>query len=127
MTPAKRGKGRQSKTPDVTEATPAEHRASLTWAQRLKRVFKIDIETCSQCGAAVKNITCIEDPSVIKKILGNCSLRCSTSCIHVVVDHLDAKAAAVDSHLLPESRAPPQAAFQLTRRQLPLLSAGSRQ
>jgi integrase len=27
--------------------TPAELRVSMTWAQRLKRVFDIDIETCS--------------------------------------------------------------------------------
>jgi len=27
---------------------------AITWAQRLKRVFKIDIETCDQCGGAVK-------------------------------------------------------------------------
>lgn len=41
----------------------------MTWAQRLKRVFKIDIETCSHCGGAVKIIACIEDPMVIEKIL----------------------------------------------------------
>ncbi len=42
---------------------------SLTWAQRLKRVFNIDIETCRECGGAVKVIACIEDPAVIQKIL----------------------------------------------------------
>ena len=31
------------------EKTPAEQRASMTWAQRLKRVFSIDVETCSEC------------------------------------------------------------------------------
>jgi hypothetical protein len=36
----------------------------MTWAQRLKRVFKIDIETCEHCGSAVKMIACIEDPVV---------------------------------------------------------------
>ena len=41
----------------------------MTWAQRLKRVFNIDIETCIQCGGAVKIIACIEDSGVIKKIL----------------------------------------------------------
>jgi hypothetical protein len=41
----------------------------MTWAQRLKRVFTIDIETCEQCGAAVKVIASIEDPSVIRQIL----------------------------------------------------------
>ena len=35
----------------------------------MKRVFKIDIETCRHCGGAVKVIACIEDPVVIKQIL----------------------------------------------------------
>ncbi len=43
----------------------------MTWAQRLKRVFNIDIETCSECGGEVKVIACIEDPLVIKKILAH--------------------------------------------------------
>lgn len=53
----------------------------MTWAQRLKRVFGIDIETCPACGGAVKVIpkalatlagqalACIEEPVVIKRIL----------------------------------------------------------
>ena len=40
----------------------------VTWAQRLKRVFGIDIETCSACGGALRIIACIQDPAVIKKI-----------------------------------------------------------
>ncbi len=64
----------------------------MTWAQRLKRVFNIDIETCSECGGAVKIIACIEDPVVIAKIL----------------THLEGKAVSAEQVLLPESRAPPQ-------------------
>ena len=41
----------------------------MTWAQRLKRVFGIDIETCRACGGAVRIIALIEEPEVIKKIL----------------------------------------------------------
>jgi len=41
----------------------------MTWAQRLKRVFNIDIETCNNCGGNVKIVACIEDPEVIEKIL----------------------------------------------------------
>jgi hypothetical protein len=41
----------------------------MTWAQRLKRVFKIDVETCRVCGGTARVIACIEDPVVIKKIL----------------------------------------------------------
>ena len=41
----------------------------MTWMQRLKRVFNIDIETCENCKGPVKIIACIEDPAVIAKIL----------------------------------------------------------
>ena len=41
----------------------------MTWAQRLKRVFNIDISVCHQCGSRVKVIACSEDPGVISKIL----------------------------------------------------------
>jgi hypothetical protein len=94
VTPAKRAKGRKAKVADEPQdPTPAERRASMTWAQRLKRVFSIDIETCSACGGAVKVIACIEDPVVIDKIL----------------THLNEKAAAAGIGLLPQVRAPPQA------------------
>ena len=41
----------------------------MTWAQRLKRVFNIDIEICQERGGVVKVIAYIEDPVVIEKIL----------------------------------------------------------
>jgi hypothetical protein len=94
VTPAKRGKGNKPKAPDEgQEQTPVERRAAMTWAQRLKRVFNIDIEACSECGGAVKVIACIEDPVVIEKIL----------------THLNEKVASPGTGLLPEVRAPPQA------------------
>ena len=93
VTPARRGQGRKTQTPEETpDQTPAEQRASMTWAKRLKRVFNIDIETCSECGGAVKIIASIEDPVVIQKLL----------------DHLQEKAALARLDLLPQCRAPPQ-------------------
>jgi hypothetical protein len=56
-------------TEGLDETTPTERRAVMTWAQRLKRAFGIDIETCPACGGAVRIIACIEDPVVIEKIL----------------------------------------------------------
>ena len=47
----------------------------LTSAQRLKRVFGIEIETCAQCGGKVRVIASIEDPGVIGRILGHLALR----------------------------------------------------
>ena len=103
VTPAQRGTGKKAKaTQQPPDPTPAERRAwprpasrpvpgltfSMTWAQRLKRVFNIDIETCSECGGAVKIIASIEDPAVIKQILA----------------HLAEKAATAQ---LPPCRAPP--------------------
>ena len=43
----------------------------MTWAQRLKRVFNIEIETCSRCGGSVRVIACIEDQHIIDKILAH--------------------------------------------------------
>ena len=47
----------------------------MTWAQRLKRVFNIDIETCEACGGRVKVIACIEDPAIIQRILDHLDQR----------------------------------------------------
>jgi hypothetical protein len=84
--------GERVKTPN--DQTSAEKRASMTWAKRLKRVFDIDIETCSECGGDVKIIASIEDPVVIRKILA----------------HLDQKVSLQQAGCLPESRAPPRTA-----------------
>ena len=64
----------------------------MTWAQRLKRVFNIDVSICPQCGGEVKVIACIEDQAVINKIL----------------NHLQAKGALPPPpDLLPAARASP--------------------
>jgi hypothetical protein len=94
VTPAKRGKGsKPNACAEGQEKTPSERRASMSWAQRLKRVFNIDVETCRACGGAVRIIACIEDPLVIEKILA----------------HLDKQDAPTELSRLPETRAPPQA------------------
>jgi hypothetical protein len=108
VTPAKRGTGNKRHLDrDREEKTPAERRAAMTWAQRLKRVFGIDIETChavwrrgqdhaqsTRC-ARGQALACIEDPQVIRKIL----------------DHLRDQAGTNETILLPESRAPPVGLF----------------
>jgi hypothetical protein len=64
----------------------------MTWAQRLKRVFGIDIETCVACGGATRIIACIEHADVIEKILA----------------HPDAKSPESEGTRRPPCRAPPQ-------------------
>jgi len=43
--------------------------APLSWAQRLKRVFNIDITLCPICGGTMRVIADITDPDIIQKIL----------------------------------------------------------
>jgi len=92
VSPVKRVKGNKSKAADgPEEQAPVQRHAAMTWAQRLKRVFKLDVETCRVCGGSARVIACIEDPVVIKKIL----------------TYLEEKLPTRAALLLPDSRAPP--------------------
>jgi hypothetical protein len=44
---------------------------AMRWAQRLKRVFGIEIEAYARCGARLKVVASIEDPGVIARILAH--------------------------------------------------------
>ncbi len=94
VTPARRGKGSPKLAADQDEKTPAQRHVAMSWAQRLKRVFNIDVETCRVCGSAARVIACIEDPAVIRKILK-----------HLQQSPLDSGV------LMPNPRAPPQASL----------------
>ena len=66
----------------------------MTRAQRLKRVFGIDVKTCQHCGGAVKIVAAVEEPHAIKQIL----------------DHFAKHGALPQAHYRPEVRGPPAAA-----------------
>ena len=51
--------------------TKANRRAAVTWAQCLKRAFKIEIEICDLCKGRAKVIACITDVVTINKILNH--------------------------------------------------------
>ena len=100
ITPAKRGKGSKPQVAEEgQEEALAERRAEMTWAQRMKRVFGIDIETCPACGGALRIIACIKDPVVIKKIL----------------THLDTKNSSTVASRTPSCRAPPTVEIRCRR------------
>jgi len=73
-----RRKTRTSPDDQPTEKhTPNRHPAEMTepptaplsWAQRLNRVFNIDITRCPLCGGQVRLIADVTDPVLIRKIL----------------------------------------------------------
>jgi hypothetical protein len=77
VTPAKRGKGRthkehEDKTPEQRNQamSPDQVRGRL-WAQRLKRVFNVDVSVCPTCRGDSRVIACIEEQAVINKILAH--------------------------------------------------------
>ena len=75
------------------EGSVSDRQRAMNWAQPLKRVFAIDIETCRQCGGKLRVIASIEQPAVIERIL----------------EHLRHTAEPVDpAHSSHPSRAPPQ-------------------
>ena len=93
VTPAKRGKDVKP-IADREVRSPAERHAAMTWAQRLKRVFNIDIGVCGRCGGSVRIVACIEDQDIIDRILA----------------HLESKEQNPPAlpHLAPPTRAPPE-------------------
>ena len=84
---------RSNKAIVAYDEPPTQKQASMTWAQRRKRVFNINIETCQTCGDPMEVIASIEDPVVIKQIL----------------DHMKHEGKYQDAIQLPDSRALPQA------------------
>jgi hypothetical protein len=66
----------------------------MTWAQRLKRAFGIDVTTCTHCGGAVRIVASIEEPNAIRAILA----------------HLQKHDALDEAHYRPTPRAPPAVA-----------------
>ena len=49
--------------------------APMTWAERLRRVFQIDITTCPECGGRLRWIADVTEPTVIRKILSHIQSR----------------------------------------------------
>ncbi len=67
VTPARRGVG--SKAVAAAPGKPVTPRhVAMSCAQRPKRVFGIEIATCTRCGDQLKVIASIEEPEAIAKI-----------------------------------------------------------
>nr|QLJ19206.1 transposase [Proteus mirabilis] len=71
--------------------SPEEKRRAMSWAQRLKRVFSIDVTACVHCGGTVRIVASIEEPTAIRAILA----------------HFEKHGAREEAHYRPAARAPP--------------------
>jgi len=92
------------------QENPKPKPCSITWAQRVKRVFaiEIEIEKCEKCGGPVRVIASIEDTEVIPDASDR-----------KILKHL-----GLDSASSPQIRSPPETLFDhspdLFRRRLTL-------
>jgi hypothetical protein len=68
ITPAGRGRGARR---EATPEQPMPKHASMTWMQRLKRVFAIEIERCGRCGGKLCVIASLSEPALIERILAS--------------------------------------------------------
>lgn len=93
LTPSVRGKDATADA-NADHRTPDERRRSMTWAQRLKRVFGIDVSTCVHCGGAARIVASVEEPHAIRAIL----------------DHFQKRGVLEQAHYRPRPRGPPDAA-----------------
>ncbi len=97
-TPAQRGMGAAKSPPaDPTPPPPPRH-VAMSWAQRLKRVFGIEIDKCQRCGGTLRIIASIEQPAVIARILAH--LERTAPQPHPPELPLGARASPVQSRLL---------------------------
>ncbi|MFO1455070.1 MAG: transposase [Steroidobacteraceae bacterium] len=78
ITPSGRGAGGKG-AKQGAEAPAAPKRAALSWAQRLKRVFAIEIENCCRCQGRLRVIASIEEPEVIARILAHQERGCGAA------------------------------------------------
>ena len=90
ITPA--GRGRGARHANAAGERPVPKHVAMSWAQRLKRVFAIEIETCRRCGGKLRVIASIEEPALIERILA----------------HLEQRRESEPPRLPFASRAPPQ-------------------
>jgi hypothetical protein len=70
-TPARRGMGAAKQPPTDPAQPPTPRPVAMSWAQRLKRVFGIEIESRARCGGQLRILASIEEPEVITKILSH--------------------------------------------------------
>ncbi len=61
--PPDNGQGTTGQTMKTTPTAP------MSWMQRLRRVFAIDLSRCPRCGGTVRIIAAITDPALIARIL----------------------------------------------------------
>jgi len=98
LTPS--GRGKRHPTDEASTGANSDHRSpdekrrAMTWAQRLKRIFNIDVSTCIHCGGSVRIVASIEEPTAIRAILA----------------HFEKHGALEKAHYRPAPRAPPAVA-----------------
>ena len=57
------------------ESWPALRARRRRWAERLRLVFKVDVEVCVHCGGEARILGFITEPKVVRRILAHLERR----------------------------------------------------
>jgi hypothetical protein len=63
--------GAASQPPAGAATPPTPSEVALNWARRLKRVFGIELKSCTRYDGKLEGIASIEEPQVVVKILAH--------------------------------------------------------
>jgi len=66
--------GITSSSAPIAPPTPAK----LRWAALIRKIYEVDPLLCPKCGAEMKIVAFIDDPPVIRKILGHLGISSSS-------------------------------------------------
>jgi hypothetical protein len=75
--PSQPAAGRSSPIDEAAAAPAPRKNGWVRWADLLRRVFEIDVLRCARCAGRLRFVAAIDDPEVVRRILGH--LRLPTS------------------------------------------------
>ena len=70
-----RASGEPPHATEDRDTWPALRARRRRWAERLRRVFRVDVEVCPRCGGAMVIVGFVTEPAVVRRILAHLERR----------------------------------------------------
>jgi hypothetical protein len=70
-----RSRAERAELPEAGHAWPALKARRRRWAELLRLVFRVEVETCPRCGGEARIVAFLTEPAVIRRILGHLGRR----------------------------------------------------
>jgi hypothetical protein len=70
-----RSRAEQAEVPESGNVWPALRARRRRWAELLRLVFRVEVETCPRCGGEARILGFVTEPAVIRRILAHLERR----------------------------------------------------